>query len=1478
MTHEFSTDPVKIRLIDIRTGEWKKSYVFVGTVPSGVEKELHKIERNIKYNSPALKKFYGSAWRTRLGIQGTSVTSNKQGGDDALPPADVEQKDLDQEDLFGKDIMEELGNLDVDKIIEESKDTSSPDEKSERAADDLDVVPEEKIIDKKLDVDFLAKKVETLSIVKSEGIEFIFDTLIYPIDNVLQLKYKLYLAIGIPAYRQHLWFKYKNRSYPMSYALNIHKHIENVDIERLIEFYKQLDAVPKESKESKVPKESKAPKKSKVSKAPKKSKKDMEINDIEGIPIEIEYYKNKEFMQVISYDSFTLLLNLYEKYATNEFFLVDINSLIKPADLYGKLHTDKYQMELIYYGFVMLYFPMITFTVFNDYLKNEKLIGQIYPELTPSKNLLSNKFDLEAKITNEAYEAQHDKSIVKKLYSSVTQTIVSIDNFNQDVELLISLRNLFDALELNDNITYCKANILHGTQNVVLRKSYFNEKEPKDIIPLNSVLIKIKINVDTNENMRLVIFKNGNYNVYTNWREENHMDFPKIIRVVSEKINPVIKMINKFGDRIKFYNIPLMELNKHNAIFTETALAFYYDDDVTESRFNMLKTILDDYRQSDIITPKENISLGYEFFFNKGMYKYDVERIEKSISLDNYYDFLSSGIVSQKWETVFGKTRLFQILNVSSKLKITISGIRDDLEMFIFHMYLMGLLKIYSINAAKIKIVGEETLQAKSKKALKNLKVQDPILYDFKKIYKSNVVYSKICQKPYQPLILSDEEVRKLSSSRKANAVKYWNFTKQKPVWYSCPNPKYPYIKFITKQHPKDFCIPCCKKIAMNENVNQKKQDIHSTCMKSHMYTGEKIILTKGSHYIASYGKDIEVGRLSRLPENTLEPLFFDTYSPNGGIDQECATADGYYLYGVDQNTLAINNIGYLFCLVNSLNMPVDAFLSDCIARIKKGPDKFRVLLDGNIGMYFTDVKELTDIIFKINSDDYMIDTKYENVPWNMLFMSLSYYYYGINTLFFDDTNKENIEMVLPRGLKNPNDMFPETHKNLVILRHRHKYYPIYLFNTEIFKRTGIIETRLFVNESGLVTIIRAVVRKTFDSDISSKIKENIDLATMKHFVNSTDGVSITHYYVNYSNLCYGVVLKYKQNQVYIPVTASHYSLEKDIKLIFEPYRGNFDVDFTIMRQILSLLLKWNMDQSKKAKLEGILMYPKIMVEQWFRIKGDSKITGFICNNMNYYIKPIDESTAISHINCPVQTLLYYPYVINALIYSVKSGKQKLLEEHNQKLEISLYNHYLYHLVLLHFITIFNSQRNMPLRKKLTLLLTKTDFSKDLENVRTFIKEISDQDDIAKIKHIISRYVTVHHDKKQMLFDIRAAYFNFDRIILEKFKELTPKQINIQLHKLAQKFVKVGSIKAKSFKFPNIFVSCQSKQKTDYCAGNKIIIEKDKLNEILDILSHDIANPSKWKWLFNPVFIDKSVNFLKFIRRKNETITIEFVE
>ena len=76
-----------------------------------------------------------------------------------------------------------------------------------------------------------------------------------------------------------------------------------------------------------------------------------------------------------------------------------------------------------------------------------------------------------------------------------------------------------------------------------------------------------------------------------------------------------------------------------------------------------------------------------------------------------------------------------------------------------------------------------------------------------------------------------------------------------------------------------------------------------------------------------------------------------------------------------------------------------------------------------------------------------------------------------------------------------------------------------------------------------------------------------------------------------------------------------------------------------------------------------------------------------------------------------------------------------------------------------------------------------------------------------------------------------------------------------------------------------MYISCQdSRKKVSYCKKNKIIIDAKKFKNILEIITSDIMNPAKEKWIFSSAISDNIISYFRFIRRSNETITIDIIE
>ena len=173
---------------------------------------------------------------------------------------------------------------------------------------------------------------------------------------------------------------------------------------------------------------------------------------------------------------------------------------------------------------------------------------------------------------------------------------------------------------------------------------------------------------------------------------------------------------------------------------------------------------------------------------------------------------------------------------------------------------------------------------------------------------------------------------------------------------------------------------------------------------KNHLYTKTERTITLGSRYIMSYGKDIEPGRLSRLPENSLESLFYETYSvKNQGIDQECVTTDGYYLYGIEQNYKNVKNVGILNIIIHATETNIYDFINDIIKLIKMTPNKFRILLDGDINKYFKNMNDFINTLRNIFLTPNPIDDSVNEsgIPWNDIFINILYLFMNINIVFF---------------------------------------------------------------------------------------------------------------------------------------------------------------------------------------------------------------------------------------------------------------------------------------------------------------------------------------------------------------------------------------------------------------------------------------------------------------------------------------------
>jgi len=883
---------------------------------------------------------------------------------------------------------------------------------------------------------------------------------------------------------------------------------------------------------------------------------------------------------------------------------------------------------------------------------------------------------------------------------------------------------------------------------------------------------------------------------------------------IHKKVNNIISLINKNKYLLMNNSKLLVPIEKDNIQIYNTEYIYNYDKNVD---INVINEILTDFEIAGIIDFKDNIELGKRYYFIKGMYQNNIEILEKNIVADNLYEYLSNKTINIKWNSINTNLKIMHVYNFNSKLIVKISGISNNIEFNNFNMYLGNLLNLYNINSKK-QVTYKET-----KFKLKSLKNKDPLLYNFKQIYNSDIIYSKICQKPYQPLLLNPDEYEKLPDERKEKAIKYKNFTTNKPVYYSCPNSKFPYIKFIVNQHPKNYCIPCCKKTPMDDRINPKRRSTHNECLKNFKYVGDSDNVTKGSNYISSYGKSLEVGRLSRLPENTLEPLLFNKVYGNFNRVEE-----SYYIYGVDQNTEMINDIGYLYCISHALNMSIEAFIKLLVVKINKNPNLFMILLNGTINKYFASVDDLIKSLLQIYNLSFSIE-----IPWNKLLQDLVFIYLEITTIYFKDVNN-NVDIVLPNAIKNTNDIITPNRKYLVIIENNQNIYPIYLINIDVYKKTGIITGRLFEYDSGLIINIKNILDAYFKNNVTDDLY--ITLTDIIEFTTLVSSVTIKKLLINSYNLCYGVVLTKSSKDIYFPIIESYYNINYDISMM--PYKTTSDVKATL--SVIKMYNNWAKSYNKNT----------IQINNWLSYK--SNIIGFNYNNLHYYFTevPINKFNSMK---IEVKELLYDPYIINSLIYK---NQNNVTNYQSKKISNVLYNYYIYDLVLIQFITYINDIKNDKLRKKITNLFK----SKKYNEIFSLVSD----EDLDNIKLLLKR-------KSTFILRFNNFIFNFDNYINNI--------IDLQLTEIKKIFKDIGKkifyITDKDVYMDDIIAKCGDYK---YCVNGKLSVKESVLTNIIDNISNIIKNnPFNVKWLFNITNVEKNIDFFNFTKKENEYINIIYL-
>lgn len=924
MLNEFIINPICVHELDITTDKnqyvpfIKHTYVFLGNVPDEVRKAAERMGElypKVSENK-VLSNFYGSHWKEKL-FATNAFLSRKIGGAD-----DPEILDLGDE-------LEKLDLFDVEPEIIEDENVVDAETSTSKAVT-AKRKPKNEKADKTNLKNVLEKKTTSRQITFIDSIDSQTNVHTYPEDRINEFKEKIYLATGIQPYKQHIYFLLRNNPIPMRYKVTLDDKAMSVDIDAMLT---------------------------------------MTTERIMGIPVDRSLYETRDSIRIEAYDQFYTLADIYEKYATTTYYMYNIDTFLHNKRLIDELLSDPYQMELMYYSFVMIYWPQITLDVFKIYLKNPNEIPEVYPDLSPSISLLKSVYSSESVILDEKYALLEDASneykknpsfrdynpeFIKKsgsgksLQVSIKSATLSVEKERQYIraqfglsiasQIKINVRNLFDKMRITDDIPLIKVKLLRGRSPFILTKTknpnittgeniraIFEQIKYQLQIPYwDTILFALRAHdahgkpiqsaQGVSKYIIVVLFDNGKYLVRSTWNEDEGMDFQKISDIIERTTNPFIDTINDLGRLVFESSDRLNKVSASNSEFSELSMSLFWKKTLSTSQYNNLLKILEEDFKSRIIRPKESDVGLHEYLYYKGVTGYDISQIEKYISLQNYYTYLTDANVKQKWMSLFNQGRVVGFSHRTADVKIEVQNIREKEFRYFYHYIISFLYRngkaLSADSSASTSISFKPGMKINT---LKLLKSKDPDAFVFKQ-YGSDVVYSRICQKDHQPIPFSTDEIKLLPPDEQERAVKFINYTTGTDMYYLCRKGKYPYLSFITGQHPKNYCLPCCKKTPAysseisttkkgqshgndthnknndthNKNDNpqnknddtqrddeNKKERIYHLCLENHEYI-EQDEESGASRYVMNYGKDIYIGRIGKLPDALQQYLLYN--------------------------------------------------------------------------------------------------------------------------------------------------------------------------------------------------------------------------------------------------------------------------------------------------------------------------------------------------------------------------------------------------------------------------------------------------------------------------------------------------------------------------------------------------------------------------------------------------------------------------
>lgn len=882
----------------------------------------------------------------------------------------------------------------------------------------------------------------------------------YDYDNIGDLMNKIYVETGIAPYKQHLIWFYNGLSYN-NYLIMTRSGVFTKP--NIVNINKVTGTVMKQ---------------------------DLKLQYLETQRgIELKYVPNH----------FAKLCN-YVTSSGIEIYLFNIDEYI---DIFPYKNNEQ-MIEEYYNTFIKYYWPMFTKDIFVKYVNGRM------NDLTIEYPIIFA--DTQRKLT-KIYERESE--LLAKLYDpklEIVQTQTSSVNFAFRNVVKVKLRTIFDQLATSTKFPKI---IFHTTPEGI---KVHDKKSSINIVKINNLSNVSQFIPKSFKEETILITANFNDNISGEiriteqdillrlyWNEQVAIKTSQLYKQIStllsqfsQKINDIMK--DRF-DLLKHIEVILASNNLSTHKYLITGM-ITIDKFMSAPNFKKTRDVLSIFEKANILSVINVSNDKITLKFHKGMYSYVNEDIEAAIAasttikLDNYFMYLLDQTVKQKWDKMYDG-KIVNIYRRPTSVKIEMIDCQL-FELKIISHFMTVFLKL--VESSGLFRHTEKLTINEEGKALSKLVEVDPVLYSFKSSMQK--AYSRICQQKKQPRVFTENEVKNMSKSEKDKLVEYWNFTLDKPAYYSCPNPKYPHLSFTKNYHPNNYCLPCCAAKPISA-LNPKRQSIIKACLSTHRYIEN--LKNGDTNYVLNYSKTPLINRFTKIPKSSLSELFH-LENPQ----------EQFVIYGVEQTISLLST----FAFINDISTK-DA-LTKILAMIDDS--NFYSLLNGILPTYFSDVADLRVAMTRLISHDISFYTDFTS--WNLLIMELLHYL-NYNVIIFEELEDDFNLLIDPLiYITKPDNSV----KFILMIKSELSTNPIVrIANNEI-------EQMIFSKDDEIIETLSIIIDDKMSNIIRTK---NITLTDLLD-----NNFTIDKYYINKTNKCYAVDI----HATYFPVEYSNYSA-KNIKL-----------------------------------------------------------------------------------------------------------------------------------------------------------------------------------------------------------------------------------------------------------------------------------------------------------------------------------------